>query len=131
MSIVNLLATWEKASVILGKSWIQVKEKVLELINRNVYLIGILGRAGSGKTHLLKHLAQVLKQEYVTIYIDLTQLSSKSISSILTTILLNDELRNLIKRVVKFSKCKDLPNDVKEVKRFLRLIDFIVRNQKF
>ncbi len=79
----DLLATPEKAKIVLGRSWTSARDKIIDLVSRGYHLITVVGRAGSGKTHIALNVYHSLAEiGYVCTYVDAALAPSKDISSI-------------------------------------------------
>ncbi|MGC8570147.1 MAG: hypothetical protein ACP5L1_02310 [Caldivirga sp.] len=111
----RLLATPERANVLLGPSWRAVKDKIMNMIN-DYQLMALIGRAGSGKTHMVLNICSELRREWLCMYLDAAQLTDKKLGQLLSVAVRNNE--DFIKGIVRLAKSKRLNNTLS---RFIKL----------
>ncbi|ABW01226.1 ATP-binding protein [Caldivirga maquilingensis] len=111
----RLLATPERANILLGPSWRTVKEKVMGMIN-DYQLMALVGRAGSGKTHMALNICSELRREWLCMYLDAAQLTDKRLGQLLGVAVKNNE--DFIKGVMRLAKSKRLNGTLS---RFIKL----------
>ncbi|MFP3238311.1 MAG: AAA family ATPase [Caldivirga sp.] len=111
----RLLATPDRASTLLGPSWRAVKRRVLEMID-GYQLITLVGRAGSGKTHMALNLCKELKASWLCMYLDAAQLGDKRLGQLISTAVRDNE--DSIRGVMKLGKSRKLDN---ALSRFIKL----------
>lgn len=87
--------------VVVGKKWIEIRDKIIEFIKSGIYLITIIGRPGTGKTHIVQNVLRKLAREYLYVYLDLTLLEDKNFTNVISSIAQNSQIVNLI----KYMKC--------------------------
>lgn len=111
----RLLATPDRAATLLGPSWRAVRERVLGMLN-DYQLITLVGRAGSGKTHLALNLRNELRKNWLCLYLDAVQLIDKRLGQLIS-VAINDN-SDLVKEVLRLGRSRKLSDPLS---RFTKL----------
>lgn len=112
----KLLATMERASKVLGKSWRAARDNALNMVNSGYQLITIIGRAGSGKTHIALNICGELRKSGLCLFVDASQLPDKKLGTVLSVALRVNE--DHVAQLIKIARSRKLSGNLG---RFVKL----------
>ncbi len=106
----RLIANRESSRVVYGKAWREARDKVLGMIDNGYQLITIVGRPGSGKTHIALNICESIRQNWLCLYTDASTLQGRDLRHLVYGAIRDswgevDRLRSMVKdRAVKAAK---------------------------